>query len=104
VSTRAVHGLDQSMADWITTNREHHGHCVARQLRCPRRGDISCRGKRNHALRDQFSRKGGQCAIVTAGPPFLNSDIAALDETRLRQTSSKRVRIEAIGIAAGTSA
>jgi hypothetical protein len=36
VSTGAVHGLDQSMADWVTTNREHDWHCVARHLRCLR--------------------------------------------------------------------
>src|SRR5215211_7886225 len=40
------------MTDWVTTNREHHWHRVARLLRCPRRGDISCGGNRNCTRRE----------------------------------------------------
>jgi hypothetical protein len=46
------------MANWVTTNRKHHGHGVARELCRPRRGDISCGGNRDHAHGNKFTRKG----------------------------------------------
>ena len=86
----AVYAFDQSMADRVSADSKHHGHRVARKLRRPCRGDISCGGNRGHAHSYKFSRKGRQCAIVAASPPFLNSDIAALNEARLRQTFAKK--------------
>jgi hypothetical protein len=88
--------LADAMADRVSANSKHHGHRVARKLRRPCRGDISCGGNRDDTHSYKFGRKGRQCAIVTASPPFLNSNIAAFDEARLRQTFSKRVSIEAV--------
>jgi hypothetical protein len=94
----AIYAFDQSIANRVSADSKHHGHHIARKLRRPRGGDISGGGDHDYAHGYKFSRKGRQCAIVPASPPFLNTDIAAFDKASLGQAFSKRVSIETIGI------
>jgi hypothetical protein len=84
VPAGTVYAFDQSMADRVSTDSKDHRHRVARKLRRPGRCDISCGGNCGHTHSYEFGRKGRQCAVVTASPPFLNTDIATLNKASLR--------------------